>query len=229
MYSEGFNLRQTLVLETDPEIAPQAGEGTADIMKYTPNEVVIKTFSTVPKILFLSDVYDPGWRGAVDGKETDPRADYDFRAVAVPQVRTLRMVYWPSFVYGLWMARIGVGLTVITFASKIMKIGFYSPYLDTLGGGERYTLTLASCWSKFMTFQFFGTIKRSCRCAETLKFGSFEDKSYSGYFRGRNVFKKLLLTRQYDLILYSDSIPSTLAKPISSITKSRFRPLSTLQ
>ena len=122
MYSEGFNLRQTLVLETDPEIAPQAGEGTADIMKYTPNEVVIKTFSTVPKILFLSDVYDPGWRGAVDGKEARIyRADYDFRAVAVPAgAHTIRMVYWPkSFVYGLWMAGIGVGLvTVIAFRFK---------------------------------------------------------------------------------------------------------------
>jgi len=29
-----------------------------------------------------------------------------------------------------------------------MKFGFYSPYLDTFGGGERYLLTLASNFSK---------------------------------------------------------------------------------
>ena len=29
-----------------------------------------------------------------------------------------------------------------------MKFGFYSPYLDTFGGGERYMLTLASYFSK---------------------------------------------------------------------------------
>jgi len=29
-----------------------------------------------------------------------------------------------------------------------MKAGVYDPYLDTLGGGERYTLTVASCLSK---------------------------------------------------------------------------------
>ena len=29
-----------------------------------------------------------------------------------------------------------------------MNIGFYSPYFDTLGGGERYVLTLASHWSE---------------------------------------------------------------------------------
>jgi len=28
------------------------------------------------------------------------------------------------------------------------KAGFYSPYLNTLGGGERYTLTFADCLSK---------------------------------------------------------------------------------
>ena len=122
LYSRGFDLRETLILETDQEIVPQSGEGTADITKYTPNEVVIKTSSTVGKILFLSDVYDPGWRGTVDGKEARIyRADYDFRAVAVPAgAHTIRMVYWPkSFVYGLWIAGIGVGLvTVIAFRFK---------------------------------------------------------------------------------------------------------------
>ena len=29
-----------------------------------------------------------------------------------------------------------------------MKFGFFSPYLDTFGGGERYMLTLASHFSK---------------------------------------------------------------------------------
>lgn len=116
LYSEGLDPRQTLILETDPEIAPQSGEGTADITKYTPNEVVIKTASTTPKLLFLSDVYDPGWRAAVDGKEARiDRADYDFRAVAVPAgEHTIRMVYWPkSFVYGLWIAMLGAGLMAV--------------------------------------------------------------------------------------------------------------------
>lgn len=32
--------------------------------------------------------------------------------------------------------------------TKRLKIGFYNPYFDGLGGGERYTLTLAGHWSK---------------------------------------------------------------------------------
>ncbi len=110
-HSEGFDPRQTLVLETNPDIAPQSGEGTADITKYTPNEVVIRTTSTGPKLLFLSDVFDNGWRATVDGQETlIYRADYDFRAVAVPSgEHIVRMVYWPkSFARGLWLAGFGM-------------------------------------------------------------------------------------------------------------------------
>ena len=29
-----------------------------------------------------------------------------------------------------------------------MRIGLYDPYLDTLSGGEKYMLTMASCLSK---------------------------------------------------------------------------------
>jgi hypothetical protein len=123
-HSEGFDPRQTLVLETNPDIAPQSGEGTADITKYTPNEVVIRTASTAPKLLFLSDVYDPGWRAMVDDKEARIfRADHDFRGVVVPSgEHSVRMVYWPkSFVYGLWIAAIGAGLLVI-IAFRLKKL-----------------------------------------------------------------------------------------------------------
>ena len=36
-----------------------------------------------------------------------------------------------------------------------MKIGFYSPYLDTFGGGERYMLTLASHLAKSNEVEIF--------------------------------------------------------------------------
>ncbi len=116
LYSGGFDPRETLILETDPEIAPVPGGGTVDITKYTTNEVVIRTTSEAAKLLFLSDVYDAGWKAMVDGKKARVyRADYDFRAVAVPAgEHIVRMVYWPrSFEIGLWMAGAGVVLLVI--------------------------------------------------------------------------------------------------------------------
>lgn len=99
--------RETVVLESEPEIPPAQGEGTAEFVRYTPNEVIVRTRSPSPKILFLSDVYDSGWKAIVDGKAARVhRANFDFRAVSVPAGdHTVRFIYWPqSFTYGLWIA-----------------------------------------------------------------------------------------------------------------------------
>ena len=85
LFGESLNRRETLVLEEKPSIEPQIGDGSAQIVSYTPNRVAVKTTAEVPKILFLSDVFDSGWQATIDGTKTKVyRADYDFRAVAVP-------------------------------------------------------------------------------------------------------------------------------------------------
>lgn len=113
-----------------------------------------------------------------------------------------------------------------------MKIGFYSPYLDTLGGGERYTLTLASHWSGHHSVSVFwdqADILDKAQKRFDINLSSI--KVVQNIFRGSNVFKKLFITRQYDLLFFlSDgSIPSTIAKrnilhfqiPFSPIAYSR--------
>ena len=85
MFSPDINLRETLVLEKKPLLEPTTGIGEASITVYKPNRIELNTRAETPKLLFLSDVYDQGWRVAVDGKLSDIyRADYDFRAVALP-------------------------------------------------------------------------------------------------------------------------------------------------
>lgn len=96
-----------------------------------------------------------------------------------------------------------------------MKIGFYSPYLDTLGGGERYMLTLASHWSKNNRVSIFWDQEDILNKAqERFDTDLSSIKVVQNIFRGSNVFKKLFITRQYDLLFFlSDgSIPSTIAK-----------------
>lgn len=115
LYSQDLDLIQAVIVESEPEITPAKGEGLAEIARYTPNEVIIHTRAPVPKLLFLSDVYDTGWKATVDGKAAQVhRADYAFRAVVVPAgEHRVRMVYWPkSFTNGLWLA--GAGLAVLT-------------------------------------------------------------------------------------------------------------------
>lgn len=124
MYSERFDPKETVVLEREPVLMPQSGEGSVEIVKYTANEVVLQSKSAVPKLLFLSDVYDNGWQATVDGDDARiDRADYDFRAVAVPGgEHTVRMVYWPkSFRYGLWIAATGV-ILLIGLIVRLKKI-----------------------------------------------------------------------------------------------------------
>lgn len=109
-----LNMRETIVLEDTPEFDPETGPGVATISSYRANDVVIQTESTVPKLLFLSDVYDPGWSVSVDGKPaTLLRADFDFRAVAVSSgAHTVRMRYRPLSVR--------LGLVAGGFATLVM-------------------------------------------------------------------------------------------------------------
>lgn len=94
-----------------------------------------------------------------------------------------------------------------------MKLGFYSPYLDTFGGGERYMLTLASHLAEKNKVDIFWndqTIKAPL--SRFLKI----DLTRTNFIK--NIFEespksKLLKTREYDLIfvLSDGSIPTSFA------------------
>lgn len=114
--AKGMNMRETVVLEDTPGFDPETGPGSATISSYRATEIVIQTESDVPKLLFLSDVYDPGWSVSVDGRPSRLlRADFDFRAVAVlPGTHTVRMQYRPISVR--------LGLMIAGFATLILGV-----------------------------------------------------------------------------------------------------------
>ncbi len=95
-----------------------------------------------------------------------------------------------------------------------MTIGFHNPYLDGFGGGERYTLSLASHWSKNHAVVLFwdsDAIREEAKVRFNIDLSRV--KTTQNIFRGKNLFRKLFLTRKYDLIFFlSDgSIPMSLA------------------
>lgn len=98
-----------------------------------------------------------------------------------------------------------------------MKIGFISPYLDTLGGGERYVLTLASHWSKRHDVAVFWNdenIMRRARDRFHLDVSNIE--VVRNIFREENAFRKLFITRLYDLLFFlSDGSIPTSAAPLN--------------
>lgn len=95
-----------------------------------------------------------------------------------------------------------------------MKIGFWSPYLDTFGGGERYVLTLASYLSRSEDVHLFwndSSIKAPL--SRFLKIDLSKVKFSKNIFFG-NTLKKMLNSRNYDVIfiLSDGSIPLTFAR-----------------
>ena len=82
LLSDDFDFRNSLILEKPSPISPQFGEGDVEVVSYKPQEVIVKTRSDQPKLLYISDNYYPGWKAQVDGEETEIlRANYTFRAV----------------------------------------------------------------------------------------------------------------------------------------------------
>jgi hypothetical protein len=122
LFSEAINPRETIILEEKPEFEPEAGDGVATISSYRPTEIVTSVSTSVPKLLFISDVYDDGWQAAIDGKPSKIyRAHYDFRAVAVPKgTHTIRMWYAPKSVnMGLLISGIAtLGIVSFLFVKK---------------------------------------------------------------------------------------------------------------
>lgn len=97
-----------------------------------------------------------------------------------------------------------------------MRIGIYDPYLNTLGGGERYVLTIASCLSKnHQVFLFWDdkTILKKASDRFGLKFEEIKIEK-NIFSKDKNFISRILKTKQFDLIIYlSDgSIPFLLSK-----------------
>jgi glycosyltransferase involved in cell wall biosynthesis len=96
-----------------------------------------------------------------------------------------------------------------------MKIGFYSPYFDSLSGGERYVLTLASHWSKIHNVSLFWDDASVIQKAQhRLNIDLSKVGVVENVFKTKNLFKKLKVSRGYDLIFFltDGSVPTTFAK-----------------
>jgi glycosyltransferase involved in cell wall biosynthesis len=96
-----------------------------------------------------------------------------------------------------------------------MKIGFYSPYFDSMSGGERYVLTLASHWShSHDVVLFWDNPNMVPESEKRLHIDLSRIKTVENVFKTKNVFKKLAVSRGYDLIFFltDGSVPTTFAR-----------------
>lgn len=120
MRSPQAHLSQTLFFEQAPDAAaPDAAASRASpsarVTRYLPDEVAVETTASRPAFLLLRDTFYPGWQATVNGSPSKIyRADYNFRAVAVPAgASEVRFIYAPaSFYAGLGLAGASLALLV---------------------------------------------------------------------------------------------------------------------
>lgn len=101
-----------------------------------------------------------------------------------------------------------------------MKAGIFDPYLDTLGGGEVYTLTFAQCLAKqgYLVDIFWPdpAIKTSINYSLNFNLDQFNFSAEGYYFftAKKSLLRSFLFSRQYQLLFFlSDgSLPLLFAK-----------------
>jgi hypothetical protein len=111
---------EAIVSEPLPGIAryPSWFGGAAEITRYEPDRVELTARSPGPGIAVLSDVYDPGWKATVDGRETPiHRVDYLLRGVAVkPGEHRIVMTYEPWSWRAGWIVSLLAALGLLAAA-----------------------------------------------------------------------------------------------------------------
>ncbi len=105
LFAPTTDIRKTVFVERQPEVSTDNdATGSAEIISYRSNEVVIQTKTTGHMFLFLSDTYYPGWKVTLDRKPSPIyRANYAFRGAMVPAGKhTVTFTYQPnSFTVGI--------------------------------------------------------------------------------------------------------------------------------
>lgn len=85
-----------------------------EVKHFSPNKISLSVRSARPQVLFMSEIFYPGWKATIDGLPVKIfRADYIFRALLMPSgSHEVLMWYEPaSFITGGWIS--GVVLLVL--------------------------------------------------------------------------------------------------------------------
>ena len=127
MESDDFDARRTVLLEDDPgqnmsfnRNSEAAGKriGDCEILRYQPDEVLIRTTSKQDSFLVLNDIYYPGWKCYVDGIPQEIlRCNYLFRAVSLEKgSHEVRFFFEPPLV------KVGIAITSATLLLSLVAL-----------------------------------------------------------------------------------------------------------
>lgn len=117
--SSGFDHQNVVILEEPSPISPQFGDGKVEIVKYFAENVVVKTDSEQPKLLFLGNPFYFGWKARVNGEEVKVlRANYSFMVVPLVGGEHVAEFYYDNsvFIFGMLVSLSLIALLFFTRA-----------------------------------------------------------------------------------------------------------------
>jgi hypothetical protein len=116
-----------IVLEEDPEFPPADSgplpqRNSYRIMEWGAGRIELEVDAAHQTLLFMSESHDPGWRARLNGAPVKIlRANYNFRAVAVPAgMHRLRLWYSPV------SARAGLAISLAALVAAAFALVFFS-------------------------------------------------------------------------------------------------------
>lgn len=130
-----FDPTREVLLEQTPHVANESACAyePVSVIKYSGNEVIVKSKQECAGWLVLTDSYFPGWLVFIDEKDAPLyRANYNFRAVHVPAgEHTIRFKYSPvSFRAGAIGSFLGAMMLLLGFAYLAWR-RFYRAEIET--------------------------------------------------------------------------------------------------
>ncbi len=117
---------EKIFLEKDPGLDQVAiGDSKVTYSSYEPQSSVLEVNTTKQGILFISDAYYPGWKATLNSTPVEIlKANYAFRAVAVPEGKSIiHMWYEPdAYRYGLVISLLSLTIAAITLILSAQKV-----------------------------------------------------------------------------------------------------------
>lgn len=121
-----FDPSRSVLLEEKESFSPgMAGKWRAEIKEETPHHLTLSVSSEKEGFLVLSDTFYPGWKAALDGKETPIlRANYAFRAIRLPAGNHEVVFQYEPFSYklGCWVSSLTLAGIVVFLGTWLFRI-----------------------------------------------------------------------------------------------------------
>jgi len=112
LVDDSFDIRNIVILEKNPsnKLANEGFYTNASVLMWTPNRIVVGVNAPSDGFLVLSEVWFPGWRAQVDGKDSEIlRGDFLFRVVPVSEGKhNVEFEFKPQYFY------VGLYVTLLT-------------------------------------------------------------------------------------------------------------------